>query len=132
MTEVVVASPAGEGVRVLARVEGLDEPTLEALRPYEGDEPYFPEYVDTSIPHDQEFTETIVEATRGHALADETGEIIVRFEGDRAGKTSLQRAAEAKASMRRVVTTEFDGLDEATEGEASLATNEPEEGSTNG
>ena len=120
MTEVVVQSPAGEGVRILARVDGkLDPETIEALRPYEGDEPYFPEYIDLSIPHNQEFTENIVEATLGHALADETGEIIVRFEGERGGKTTLERAAQAKASMRRVVTTEFDGLEEAAEAEQS-------------
>ena len=111
-TEVVLQSPAGEGVRVLAKVGDLDEATLDALRPYEGDEPYFPDYVDVSIPHDDAYSETIVDSTQGHALADESGGIIARFEGEKNGMTSLERAEKARTSMRRVVTVEFDGAED--------------------
>lgn len=113
-TDVVVASPAGEGIRVLARVDGnLDDATLAALQPYEGDEPYFPDYADLSFAHNQEYSEEIVDRTLGHALADSDGDILYRFEGDKNGKSSLERAEMARNSMRRVVTVEFDGKDEA-------------------
>lgn len=100
------------GLRVLTRVDGeLDAGTYEALQPYEGDEPYFPDYVDSELPHDYGVSESIVEATKGHAIADEFGNIQARFEGERNGKSSLQRATEARASARVVFTADIQDLE---------------------
>ena len=121
------------GLRTLARVNGeLDAAAIDAILPYEGDEPYFPDYVDANLPRDWETTDSIVAATKGHAIADEDGSIIARFEGVRDGKTSLQRAEEARAGAR--VTLALDvPTDEATPAEltdegADSGIDEPQEG----
>lgn len=105
-----MTQPAGtvEGLRVLIRVDGeLDQATVDAVTPYEGDEPYFPDHVDAELPRDLEATETIVAATKGHAIADESGNIIARFEGERNGKSSIQRAVEARSGAKVVLTMDL-------------------------
>lgn len=89
------------GLRVLAHVEGnLDAAAIDAIQPYEGDEPYFPDYVDANFPRDFDVTDSVVAATDGYAIADESGEIIARFEGEKSGKSAYQRAQEAAAGAR--------------------------------
>ena len=101
MTMQTTTAGSDLGLRVLAQVDGeLDAAALAAIEPYEGDEPYWPDYVDANFPRDWEVTDTVVEATKGHAIANEAGEIIARFEGDRDGKTSYQRAMEAVAGAK--------------------------------
>ncbi len=88
------------GIRVLVHVVGIDAAALDAIEPYEGDEPYFPDYVDANFPRDFDVTDSIVSAADGYALADESGEIIARFEGEKNGKSAYQRAQEAAAGAR--------------------------------
>jgi hypothetical protein len=85
------------GLRVLAKVDNLDASAIDAIEPYEGDEPYFPEYVDANFPRDFDVTDSIVAATTGYAIADDSGEVVARFEGERNGKTAYQRAQDAAA-----------------------------------
>jgi hypothetical protein len=102
------------GLRVLAKVDGnLGPAAIDAISPYEGDEPYFPDYVDANFPRNQEITEEVVEATDGYAVADEAGNIIARFEGERNGKSAYQRAQEAVAGAKVSLAVDFDPGDEA-------------------
>ena len=105
------------GLRVLAQVENLDPSAIDAITPYEGDEPYFPDYVDANFPRDFDVTDSVVEATTGFAIADENGDIIARFEGDRDGKSAYQRAQEAVAGAKVTLALEVPG----TTGETDVA-----------
>ncbi len=103
----------GLGLRVLAHVVGIDAAALDAISPYEGDEPYFPDYVDANFPRDFDVTDSVVAASDGYAIADESGDIIARFEGERNGKSAYQRAQEAAAGAK--VTFAVDVPDESGE-----------------
>lgn len=122
------------GLRTLTRVDGdLDPASIAAIEPYEGDEPYFPDYVDTNMPRDWETTDSIVEATKGHAIADQDGEIIARFEGTRDGKTSVQRAEEARAGARVSLNLNLPTEAAGESTDANDGVNGPQEGiQTNG
>lgn len=117
-----ISNPTGNdlGLRVLVHVEGLDAAAIDAIQPYEGDEPYFPDYVDANFPRDFDVTDSVVDAADGYAIADESGTIVARFEGERNGKSAYQRAQEAAAgaTVRLAVDIPDDELsfDESTEG----------------
>lgn len=97
------------GLRVLAQVDGnLSPGAIDAIMPYEGDEDYFPDYVDANFPRNQEVTEEVVEATTGYAVADEGGQIIARFVGERNGKSAYERANDAVAGARVTLAVDFD------------------------
>ncbi len=109
------------GLRVLAKVDNLDASAIDAITPYEGDEPYFPDFVDANFPRDFDVTDSVVDATTGYAIADESGEIIARFEGDRDGKSAYQRAQEAAAGAKVTLALELPTGDPAGESEAAPA-----------
>lgn len=117
------------GLRVLAHVVDLDASAIDAIEPYEGDEPYFPEYVDANFPRDFDVTDSIVAATDGYAIADEGGEIVARFEGERNGKSAYQRAQEAAAGATVTLAVDVPD-DEADEADASDENTEAAEQST--
>lgn len=104
------------GLRVLTHVgDRLSPNALDAIIPYEGDEPYFPDYVDANFPRNQEITEEVVEAADGYAVADEAGNIIARFEGERNGKSAYQRAQDAVAGAKVSLAIEFDPGEDAVD-----------------
>jgi uncharacterized protein YfiM (DUF2279 family) len=91
--------------------------------PYEGDEPYFPDFVDADFPRDFDVTDSIVAATTGYAIADESGEIIAKFVGDKDGKTANQRAHDAAAGAKVTLAVEVsddDAVAEDTESSGAL------------
>lgn len=110
------------GLRVLAKVPTLDAAAIDAISPYEGDEPYFPDYVDANFPRDFDVTDSVVAATTEHAIADEGGEIIARFVGDKDGKTSYQRAQEAAAGAKVTLALEVPSEADETPAPAQEAT----------
>jgi hypothetical protein len=103
------------GLRVLAKVDQLDPSAIDAIEPYEGDEPYFPDYVDADFPRDFDVTDSVVAATTEFAIADEGGDIIARFVGDKDGKSANQRAHDAVAGAKVSLNIEVPGATAETD-----------------
>lgn len=109
------------GLRILTKVDGQLSPgVMDAIEPYEGDEAYYPDYVDVELPRDDYATEEIVEAGTGrYAIwSEDEQKVIARFEGEKNGMTALQRAFQARAGAKVVLDFSIEGLDDAEAAEA--------------
>lgn len=105
------------GLRILARVDGkLDAGTYEQIEPYEGKEPYWPDYVDVNFPRNWEAADDIVNNAKSYAIYNEdTGQMEARFEGEKNGKSALQRANEARDGAKVTLAVDLEVADDAAE-----------------
>jgi len=76
-------------------VKDLDPGTLDHLAEKEGDMWYFPEWVDTDLPHQDIISVELGEKTLGFAVATPDGEIVQKFK-----KTDLTAASAARDGAR--------------------------------
>ena len=90
---------------ILRRVEGVAPATLMELAKDEGEEAYFPEYVDNERPRDGAFTSDLVNHTLGFAVASREGEVLKKFK-------ELRDAEDARANARVSFEVQVDGLGE--------------------
>lgn len=68
-----------QGLVILRKVRPLSPGALFELAKNEGDQPYFPEFVNNDLPRDDAITQEIVGSTQGFAIADEDGNIYKKF-----------------------------------------------------
>lgn len=68
-----------QGLVILRKVRPLSPGALFEIAKDEGDQPYFPEFVNNDLPRDDAITQEIVGSTQGFAIADEDGNIYKKF-----------------------------------------------------
>ncbi len=96
---------SNDDLMILRRVDGLSPATLVELAKDEGQESYFPDFVDNDRPRDGTFTADIVEHTKGFAVANRDGEVLKKFK-------ALDEAENARANAKVTFEVQVDGLDE--------------------
>lgn len=95
---------------LLRRIEGVHPTTLVELAKDEGEQPYFPEYVDNDRPRDAELTDELMKHTLGFGVAKGDGQIIGKFK-----KLQQAEAARANAKITFDVNVDVDGEEHGEE-----------------
>lgn len=94
-----------QGLVILRKVRPLSPGALFEISKDEGDQPYFPDFVNNDLPRDDAITQEIVGSTQGFAIADEDGNIYKKFK-------NLVDAEKARANAVPSFTVDLDIPDE--------------------